>query len=205
MLLVMVITGFWYLAEQWGLRADYPENAAPKSVAALNNALLPSSQVLHHILAQLNTSSEGFEMRSIQFPRKAGHPLVIEGRDGYTLVRDRANNRAFDPASGELLSVRHASELSFHARIAEAADPLHFGTWGGYSSKILYFLFGLLLTSLSITGTYIFALRIYRATRQETPRPGQRWCNAWGNLGWPKWGALLAVLVCLYHLIYQLL
>lgn len=69
--------------------------------------------------------------------------------------------------------------------------------WGGYWSKALYFFFGLLLTSLSVTGTIIYAHRVMKWRRNETP--GLLSVIGIGFRGSRKTGLLSAVLllICL--------
>ena len=78
------------------------------------------------------------------------------------LVRDRANALAFD-AEGHLVARVDAGQLTVHQRISEMADPLHFGYFGGYWTKIPWFLFGLMMTGLSVSGIAIYGLRVGRA------------------------------------------
>ena len=37
----------------------------------------------------------------------------------------------------------------------DIADPLHFGTWGGTTTKILWFIFGLSVSGLIVLGLYL--------------------------------------------------
>ena len=53
--------------------------------------------------------------------------------------------------------------LSAHQRISEMADPLHFGAFGGMTTKILWFLFGAVLTGLAATGAMIYSMRLATA------------------------------------------
>lgn len=211
LILILVITGFWYLAERWGLDAEYPQDAKiVVNEPIVNESIEPdksgdtkqansllSPQVFAGIIKQARVHRPELEIEHIRLNLDSKKPLLIEGQAGHTLVRARANNIAFDPSSGEKLSSRYADELSFHIRVSEAADPLHFGTWGGYPSKFLYFIFGLVLTSLSISGTYIFALRQRKIARTEPKVTRERWLLAWQHMGWLKWLASALVLSAL--------
>ena len=95
---------------------------------------------------------------------------MVYGRESGILVRDRANRIVVDPHNGRWLQQWATPDLTVHQRISEAADPLHFGTWAGLPGKLVYFLFGLILTSLSITGTYIYALRFLKIKEAPSQR-----------------------------------
>ena len=169
LLLIISVTGVWYFVEKYGLGANYPINGKPESELAMKTHVSVQPQVLDTALDTVARLRPAFQIKSIYLPIKAGQPIRVDGQENQILVRDRANNLIFDPVSGALLSQRHAEDLSAHVRISEAADPLHFGTWGGYWSKTLYFMFGLLMSSLSITGTIIYAHRTFKWRKGQTP------------------------------------
>ncbi|WP_082132339.1 PepSY-associated TM helix domain-containing protein [Luteimonas sp. FCS-9] len=55
-------------------------------------------------------------------------------------------------------------------RIAELADPLHFGTFGGWPVRWLWCAFGAMLTALCATGVYLYGLRAADALRSAQRR-----------------------------------
>ena len=69
------------------------------------------------------------------------------------------------------------------------ADPLHFGTFGGYWTKVTWFVFGVGLTALSLSGVVIYGLRIARETRTTVTH----WVIAWHGMGWWRWLACTGV------------
>lgn len=87
-------------------------------------------------------------------------------------MRDRANVAGFDLRDGRLLDLQDGRDMSVHQRIAEMADPLHFGSFGGWPVRLLWFLFGAALTALSFTGVYLYGLRVadqFRSARKRRP------------------------------------
>jgi uncharacterized iron-regulated membrane protein len=50
------------------------------------------------------------------------------------------------------------------------ADPLHFGSFGGWPVWLLWFLFGAALTALSFTGVYLYGLRVADTLRSVRKR-----------------------------------
>lgn len=98
-----------------------------------------------------------FQLRAIVLEDGA---VALEGQAGQLLVRDGANRLWFDARTGHALRRDDAMALGLHNRISEAADPLHFGSWGGLPTRLAWFACGLLLCVLSVAGLYITALRL---------------------------------------------
>ena len=193
------LTGLWYLAESLGLDA-------PPAIKAKAERSIPDSEIVARFPASLAAARTAFPelaIRRIVFPAKPGQAFRFEGDASAILVRPRANAVWTDPASGQVLATGRGEQLSVHQRISEAADPLHFGTFAGYWSKLPWFLFGCLLTILCVSGVTIFALRLSRrpieVARQERPLR-----VAWIGMGRWKWlaTALVAVgLILVYPLV----
>ncbi|MNJ80661.1 hypothetical protein D3C77_791260 [compost metagenome] len=51
--------------------------------------------------------------------------------------------------------------------------PLHFGDFGGLWLKLVWFLFGLLLTFMVLSGLLIWSKRTVKATAQQLRRPSR--------------------------------
>jgi uncharacterized iron-regulated membrane protein len=76
------------------------------------------------------------------------------------------------------------------------ADPLHFGTWGGMTTKIVWFVFGLAMTALSVTGIVIYSVRLKKAYAADRARSKHSWLRrAWDGMG--SWGYVGAGIVLL--------
>ena len=132
----------------------------------------------------------------VSLPGAQESAIVFEGQRAALLVRPRANAVSVDAASGAVLLVTDARDLGAHQRISEMADPLHFGTFGGYWTRVPWFLFGLLLTGLALSGVAIYGLRIARETRQVlATRAGLR--IAWAGMRYWRLPALLLILASL--------
>jgi uncharacterized iron-regulated membrane protein len=97
--------------------------------------------------------------------------VEVNGQDGSLFTRDRAARvlTTFDGA--RVLQVQRVSDLSVYDRWVHMADPLHFGDFAGLWSQIPWFLFGALLSGLSLTGAYLHVKRQRRRgeTRLRTP------------------------------------
>lgn len=194
---VIIVTGLWYLVEVLGAGAP-PANGGDPALPPVPDAkvadLSPGAAVDRGVEALLAAHPD-FRITTMLWPVELDAPVEVQGHTGRAvLVRPRANTAWIDPRTGALLGVVDPSRLSAHQRIAEAADPLHFGTFGGYWSKTVWFLFGAGLTALSATGVAIYALRLAKAAREDaTWRRGI--ARAWRAMGPARWLALGLVLL----------
>ena len=109
-------------------------------------------------------------------------------------MRPRANAIWIEAETGQVLLVNDGRDLNLHQRISEAADPLHFGTWGGLATKLIWFVFGLALTGLSVSGVAIYALRLMRAERRPAGW-GPAVAVSWRGMGVWRWPAVVLVLI----------
>lgn len=188
---LMIATGLWYLVEQLGGRAP-PLPQPPKSEAAMS---APSGPALDALIAKAQAAYPSLRIAEVRFPsKKSPRGMVVSGQADAVLVRDRSNAVWLDTESGKVLLVARGEEQSVHQRISEMADPLHFGTWGGIAAKLVWFVFGALLTGLAVTGVMIYSLRLHKT--QEEPRSA--WARAWKGMGvwaYPAIGLIIMSLV----------
>ncbi|MFP4209258.1 MAG: PepSY-associated TM helix domain-containing protein [Wenzhouxiangella sp.] len=163
---IIAVTSVWYLVESLGAHAP------PAASMPSGNPDLPPPQVdgaaLDEMIANARQDFPELVVTRIMFPRRAEQPLVLQGQTDAWLVRPRANAIAFEPGSGVEVHRHRAGELNLHQRISEAADPLHFGYFGGLATRILWFVFGLGMSALSLTGIYLFGLRV--VGKSSSPR-----------------------------------
>lgn len=82
------------------------------------------------------------------------------------VVRDRASKVWRDPRDGSVGDVQRTSDLNWLERWIDTADPVHFGTFGGLWSKAVWFVFGIGLSALALTGAY---LQVQRQRRKHGP------------------------------------
>lgn len=155
---IIALTSVWYLVESLG------GNAPPAASLPRGNPEIPAPEVdgttLDAMIQQARTSFPELRIKQIILPRNQGQPVALLGQAEAWLVRPRANAVAFEPTSAVEVHRHAATQLSLHQRISEAADPLHFGTFGGLSTRILWFIFGLGMSALSLTGVYLYGLRL---------------------------------------------
>lgn len=192
----MSVTGLWYFAEVLGARGVYPERGKVVSASAKEALTMPTPAVFGTMLTAAKTEFPSLRINVVRFPTRKNTPLTMQGQASAILVRNRANSLFFDPASGELLTQFRGEQLSPVARLAEAADPLHFGTFAGLASKVVYFIFGVFLSVLAVSGTYIYAMKISRISYKKPFSRRSVWRKAIASMGIGKWLSYSVLAIC---------
>lgn len=196
-ILIISVTGIWYLVERWGGAASSPSKGVAVSQIALANATNPSIENFDVMLGKVQIEFPELEITNIRFPVKAGQGVAFTGSAEAILVRPRANLVSFDPVNNELLTKYKGTDLSLHSRISEAADPLHFGYFGGMATKVIYFIFGAALSALALSGVYIFGMRITKKPKQANTQSKLYWQAALSSMKKGKWFSYFVLIVCL--------
>ncbi len=175
------VTGIWYFVEKMGGAAPVPR---PPDVLAPAQA---SGARLDALVTKARREFPDLRISSIGFPKGKPGGVIVMGQARALLVRERANAVMLDPDGQAVVEVVRGEELSLHQRISEAADPLHFGTWGGLATRIAWFLCGAALTGLAVTGVLIYALRLRQeaAVRQSSGVLAAMW-RGMGVMAWPS-------------------
>lgn len=153
--IIIAITGLWYLAE------DFLPNdvvySSPKLSAEQLAAYGPTPQMLpldEYVSAALS-AFPGLPPTRVSLPRSPDGTVSVWFRTGDWLTRDRADAVYLHPYSGEVLAVHRHDERGVLYWWIHAADSLHFGYWGGLAGKVVWFLFGLSLPALMLSGAYL--------------------------------------------------
>ncbi|WP_298015908.1 PepSY domain-containing protein [uncultured Parasphingopyxis sp.] len=153
--IVMAGTGLIYLSEVTiGEAPEFEEMGFPGK--AENDE---AAAAFPRALATVRAEYPDLSIRRIDWPGRSGAGFVFYGQDGTLLVRPQSNGMGVDIASGEIVFRHSGSKAGLHRRIAEAADPIHMGHWGGYPSRTAWFLFGAMLTGLALSGGVVAAKR----------------------------------------------
>ena len=154
---IIVATGVWYGVELVA-PASGPDVPDITEEALIDRGPTPNLLPLGEQVNRAEAAFPGFEPKDI-IPGTASRPTQVRGQAEAWFVRPRANTVRIDPATGEVLSVQKATEISAYHRWSDMADPLHFGTFGGWWSQAAWFAFGLLLSSLMLSGGWLWHLR----------------------------------------------
>jgi uncharacterized iron-regulated membrane protein len=203
--IVIALTGLWYF---WTLVGEpmlgfpeavadrYPPEVAPQTLAALGPDA-PATIALDEALSRTLGAYPDFVAGYVSLPEHHGAPIVFHGNRGELLAR-YATTIAVDPFSGAILGADLASDAPALERIGTMVNPLHYGDFGGLLSKTVWFVFGLALSSLAVTGAVIFWTRASQSVAGVVPAL-LRAVHPWkGAMSWCKplnWAVLAALAV----------
>nr|WP_276611191.1 PepSY-associated TM helix domain-containing protein [Thioalkalivibrio sp. XN8] len=171
--LLIGLTSVWYGFELLRVDAiDGKFSHAGVGDAAVRQIPAPAAEAgdplpLATLLEQARAARPDLEIRQLGYAFYHEGALYLEGQAGHLLVRDRANQLHLDLRAGAVLYDQSAGRLPLYWRWSETADPLHFGDFGGLWTKSLWFLFGLMLSGLILTGAWLHAGRLLRDSDQR--------------------------------------
>lgn len=165
-LVLIVITSFWYFAELSS--AVMGGRFEPARPGLTEERVIELGKVTALADAgQLTTAAmqafPGFKPTQILYATTPTLAATVLGRWQDSLVRKRANRVFLDPVDASILKVQKSNEIGWIAYLNELADPLHFGSFGQLTTKLIWFFFGLSLCGLSITGVYLTWKRVKTA------------------------------------------
>jgi uncharacterized iron-regulated membrane protein len=182
---VIGLTSVWYFVEHAGLDLETPEPA----VSAPANAQKVTGAQINGWVARARDQMPGLTITAIYLPYEEGNPVIVQGQWQAWLVRERTNALFIDPATNGIVAKRVAHEMGVGERIVHTADPLHFGNFGGLVTKLIWVVFGLLLTAMAGSGAYIYAKRTRIAVSSGVELGIFDYLGAW------KWPSVAAVTV----------
>lgn len=151
--LILGFTGAWWVVSTM---IDYI-NRGEEPKQELGNFLGRNISV-DELVSEAIRVQPSFKLGYISFPHhKDGDPTVLYGtEESGAAFRSRFGSYfTFDSYSGKLLRVFEVSKENAFHRFLDSFRPLHFGTFGGLISKILWVILGLAPGILSITGVAI--------------------------------------------------
>ena len=171
-LLVLGITGgYWniaYAVEEYQEHADGHEH--PLVVGPMYRRTVS----LDRLLAQSQLQLPGFAVRYISLPWEPGRAIRFWGDVGAVnpLLSEYASNVGFDADSGKLLGASDIREAGAGAKVLDSFRRLHFGSFGGLTSRVLWCVLGMSPLILALTGGYLWLVR--RPKRRFAARKRQR-------------------------------
>lgn len=178
-LLLMSLTGLWYLVQAvlWHNEVEFYHEVPPLSLQQVPAATAAGTAPAQQPLAELvKTAQQAMPVLQPAFIHLPEHP-----RD-YVRVAGSGDNPLFDqysysvwlnPWTGEVAHQHSPAQMGALETVMSIADPLHYGTIGGLATKLIWFVFGLLVSGMAITGFMIWGSRLQQASRRSRDLPAQ--------------------------------
>lgn len=144
---------------------------------------------LRPLFAQIPRLAPGGRVTYViaEHPREAGASVTLNVADGSQRL-SRTDVYAFD-RSGKTYFAKRAADNNTGEAIVGAMSQLHFGWFGGASTRVLYGLLGFAMTYLAAGGVLIWLAR-----RRAKGRPAPGWERLWSAVIWGQPLALSAAL-----------
>ena len=202
LMLIISLTGTWYLAEKWGAGARYPTIDNSSAMTTLTDDTSFSPIALAKAVKYISNTHPNYIINEIRFEADE-KTIEIDGQEYAVLVRDRANKKVFNRFSGEYIDGYQGDQLNWHLRISEAADPLHFGTFSHWIYRYVWFVFGLALSFLSFSGIYMYFLRLRQTGELKNLEDKHSLYVLWLKTHWIKWPCSMLLLVWSYLVIHD--
>ncbi|BAY48991.1 peptidase [Scytonema sp. HK-05] len=160
---LIAFTGFCWNFEDFTKPAIYAVTGTPSKSEPVSQALPGQSPLsLVEILQKADAALPGAVTTFFVFPSKPEGIYSIYKKFPQE-VNSYGNSAVYlDQYTGQVLRVDNALEAPVGDRIFNYFDQLHYGTFGGFPTRILYVFVGLSPLTLFITG-----LRMYRYRRQD--------------------------------------
>ena len=171
--LLIAATGAFYFVELCFQAADNYRALLPPALPQVDKTSLgdygaqPALRSPNEYANRARTAFPGLTIRSLRIPNRIGAPVYLDGQAGNPLVRDRANKVLLHPFSGEVIATQRTADLAVIPLMTDLVDPLHFGYFGGLATKIIWFIFGLVLSFSILAGAYLW---VVRAKSSAAPR-----------------------------------
>lgn len=155
-------TGFCWVFEQWTYPAIYALTfSSPSSSENIIVKPQPSQAFapLSVLLKQAQQTVPGLQVSIVWYPEAKTSPFTIESKTGESV--------SLDPYTAQVLKVVTPKLKSLSDRVIDSFGNLHFGTFWGLTSQILYVFVGLAPLILFLTGLMIWRYRYKEKNRQQ--------------------------------------
>ncbi|QRY81926.1 PepSY domain-containing protein [Pseudomonas sp. PDNC002] len=175
---VISITGTWFLIQ--AVLFDNNISISSEGVPTIiqrdrippgENGAAPSRIGLDAAVLAAQERIPGLEARYFVLPANAFDPLSVGGKSWYPLMFESASVNLYD---GSVPSVRLLGDRSGLEFVTESMRPLHTGDFGGLWIKLIWFVFGLILSMMVLSGLMIWSKRTLIATAKELKKQKAR-------------------------------
>ncbi|QYK00674.1 PepSY-associated TM helix domain-containing protein [Shewanella psychrotolerans] len=171
---IMSVTGLWYLVQAifWHADIDIEPHAPLIEAAQLpviqkgDTSSATASVSFAEALTLAQTRFPEFKASYVTKPEHSRDMYHLSGSGDHLFYDQYSYNLSINPWTGEVASASSPETMTGIQTLMHIADPLHYGTLGGIWTKFIWFIFGLILSGMSITGFMMWGLRNVRAFKQ---------------------------------------
>ncbi|MBV1909828.1 MAG: PepSY domain-containing protein [Kangiellaceae bacterium] len=169
-LLLMSVTGLWYLIQAILWHTDVEIDPNPPTIkeipAATNDGIVPLRKYsLKEALLITKQKFPDFKSTYIMPPEHTRDTYKLYGKGDFIFYDQYSYGVAVDPFSGEITHIRSPQTMDTVQTLSHIANPLHYGTIGGIWTKAIWFIFGVFLTGMSVTGFWMWSERTLKNIR----------------------------------------
>jgi uncharacterized iron-regulated membrane protein len=159
-IILFSVTGMWYFMERANVgnlvqkvNIRSPKVIAPKNTDSIANI---SYEIDYDKAVEIAEKEIlNFQVSGISPSSNRKDAIYLRGKSDVLLVRQRANRVYINPNTYDVLKVQDARKINTLMWFNDIADPLHFGNWGGLIIKLIWFIAGLAISSLVLSGIWI--------------------------------------------------
>lgn len=171
-LILMSITGLWYLLQAILWHADYdiePHSpvASVEQLPINHQAARTEKLSLTNALDIANKKYPDFKGTYLMLPEHNRDTYKLYGSGDFIFYDKYSYGVIVNPWTGDIVGERAPEKMTVLQTMSHIANPLHYGTIGGIWTKIIWFVFGVILTGMSITGFLIWGSRTVKAANKK--------------------------------------
>ena len=168
-LLIMSLTGFWYLTQavMWHNDIDIEKHAPLVNTSDLPSSKASPAMSLDQALYLTKQQFADFKPHYIMLPEHNRDMYKISGSNNRIFYDDYSFSTTINPWTGELAALKSPESMSALQTISHIADPLHYGTLGGIWTKLIWFVFGVILSGMSITGFMMWRSKLVKTKKVQ--------------------------------------
>lgn len=172
-LLVMSATGLWYLLQAVLWHNDIDIEAHTQLIDSKQLPQLVSESPTFAVSLQqaINIAKQTYPDFSATYtllPEHNRDSYKLYGKGDFIFYDDYSYFVAVSPWNGAIIDQFSPQNMGGLQTLQHVADPLHYGNIGGLWTKIIWFVFGLVLTGMSITGFLMWRTRNNKILQRET-------------------------------------
>ncbi len=195
LLVITAITSFYFLLFDLGFDGTTPKPLPP----ADRETALPggfNSATIDAAEEKARAALPDFKPAVLIIPGHKYGSLNFVGHQAGFSEFSGASTVSIDPGTLEILGAFTPDDSGGMARWLHLMEVLHFGTWGGTFSKVIWFLLGLTAFGVACSGALIFAAKL--TPNATNFGPVRRIWRGMGLLRWAYLVLLLGILIVAY-------